>query len=252
MNKLKVALLEDNKDQLKDRKINLEENNLANVVIWSTNSSEFIEKVNSEKPDALLLDIDLGNDSMTGLDVAYKLKLPVMFVSGHNAKNLKDIESLQREFDFPVEHITKPFTEKDFIKTATRFLKEVNEQLNATFVYLDFKDSKKNKIAVDSIVYLESETGNSGASNNKRIFFTDRKPETLFDFSFSKMESQGFDSNLFVMPHRSFRVNIKKKICYNKNNHTIDVKVMNENGKEEIKHIPVSENYQNLIKNLLR
>ncbi len=251
MNQLKVALLEDNKDQLKDRKINLEENNLANIVIWSTNSDEFIEKVNNEKPDALLLDIDLGNDSMTGLEVAYKLKLPVMFVSAHNAKNLKDIESLQREFDFPVEHITKPFTEKDFIKTAARFLKEVNEQLNTTFVYLDFKDSKKNKIAVDSIVYLESETGNSGASNNKRIFFTDRKPETLFDFSFSKMESQGFDSNLFVTPHRSFRVNAKKRIRYN-NNHTIDVKIMNENGKEEIKQIPVSENYQKLIKNLLR
>lgn len=251
MNQLKVALLEDNKDQLKDRKINLEENGLAKVVVWSTNSSDFIEKVNNEKPDALLLDIDLGNDSMTGLDVAYKLKLPVMFVSGHNAKNLKDIESLQREFDFPVEHITKPFTDKDFIKTATRFLKEVNEQLKAAFIYLDFKDSKKNKIATDSIVYLESETGNSGASNNKRIYFTNRKPETLFDFSFSKMESQGFDNNLFVQTHKSFRVNAEKIKRYN-NNHTVDVEVMNENGKKEVKQIPVSENYQKPIKSLLR
>lgn len=251
MNKLQVAILEDNKDQLKDRKMNLEENGLAKVVLWATNSNDFIEKVNKEKPDALLLDIDLGNDSMTGLDVAYKLKLPVMFVSGNNDKKLKDIESLQREFDFPVEHITKPFTEKDFIKTATRFLKEVNEQIKSAFVYLDFKDTRKIKIAVDTIVFLESETGNSGASNNKRIYFTDRKPETLYDFSFSKMSELGFDTNYFVQTHKSFRLNITKHRGYN-NNHTISVEVMNEFGKMEVKSIPVSENYQKHIKGLLR
>lgn len=252
MNKLKVAILEDNKEQLKDRKMNLEENGLAKVVVWASNSSEFLEKVNQEKPDALLLDIDLGNnDSMSGLDVAYKLKLPVMFVSAHNAKNLKDIEILQREFDFPVEHITKPFIEKDFIKTATRFLKEVKEQLNDAFVYLDFKDMRKVKIAIDTIVYLESETGDSGASNNKRIYFIDRKPETLYDFSFSKMGELGFDTTLFVKTHKSFRINIRKHICYN-NNHTISVQVMNDSGICEFKQIPVSENYQKTIKGLFR
>jgi DNA-binding LytR/AlgR family response regulator len=251
MNKLKVAILEDNKVLLKDRKMNLEDNNLARVVVWSTNSTDFIEKVNSEKPDALLLDIDLANDSMSGLEVAYKLKLPVMFVSAYNAKNLKDIETLQREFDFPVEHITKPFTEKDFIKTATRFLKEVNDLLKTSFVYLDFKDTRKVKIAVNTIVYLESETGNSGASNNKRIYFTDRKPETLYDFSFSKMAESGFDPNIFVQTHKSFRLNINKHKGYN-SNHTINVEVMNDFGKMEIRQIPVSENYQKSIRALLR
>jgi len=251
MDKLKVALLEDNKDQLKNRKLNLEENGLAKVVVWSTNSSEFIEKVNSEKPDALLLDIDLGNDSMTGLDVAYKLKLPVLFVSGHNADKLKDIESLQREFDLPVAHITKPIIDKDFIKTATSFLKEVSDRLKASFVILDLKGNGKKKIPVANIVYLETETGGSGASNNKRIYFTDQKPETLIDFSFSKMESFGFDCKVFVQTHKSYRVNAEKIIIYN-NNHTVDVEVMNQNGKNEIKQIPVSDNYQKPIKILLR
>jgi len=244
MNKLKVALLENNRDQLKDRKLNLEENDLANVVAWATNSDEFIAKVRSEKPQALLLDIDLGNDSMTGLEVAYKLKLPVMFVSGYNAKNLKDIETLKREFDIPVEHITKPFSDKDFIKTATKFLREVTEQLKAEFIYLDFKESKRNKIPIDTIVYLESDTGNSGASNNKRIYFTDRKPEIVFDFSFTKMEEKGFDKNLFIQTHKSYRVNVEKIIRYNKN-HTVEVIVINEAGKKENKQIPVSTNYQN-------
>ena len=251
MNKLKVAILEDNKEQLKERKLNLEEHSLARVIVWSTNSTDFIEKVNKEKPDALFLDIDLGNDSITGLEVAYKLKLPVMFVSGHNAKNLKDIESLKREFDFPVEHLTKPFIEKDFIKTAARFLKEVEDQHKAEFINLDIKGNRKINVPVDSIVYLESETGNSGASNNKRIYFTDRKPETLNDFSFSKMAKLGFDPNKFIQPHKSFRLNIGKFRGYN-NNHTLDLEVMNDSGKMEIKQIPVSENYQKNIKGLLR
>lgn len=250
MNKLKVAILEDNKEQLKDRKLNLEENGLADVIVWSTNSSEFIELANQKKPDALLVDIDLGNDNITGLEVAFKLKLPVMFVSGHNAKHLKDIEKLQREFEFPVEHITKPFTEKDFIKTATIFLKEVSEQLKAAFIYLDFNNSKRNKIPVNTIVFLESETGKSGESNNKKIYFTNRPPEVLIDFSFSKMENYGFDPKIFIKTHRSYRVNAKKIDCYN-NSHKVTVEYMNHNGKMEIKEIPVSLNYQRGIKKAL-
>jgi len=245
MNKLNVAILEDNKDQLKDRKLNLEESGLANVVVWATNSSEFLEKVNQEKPNALLLDIDLGNnDSMSGLDVAYKLKLPVMFVSGHNAANLTKIENLNREFDFTVEHITKPFTDSEFIKTATRFLREVREQLLAAFVYLDFKDSKRNKVAVDTIVFLESETGKSGESNNKKIYFTDRKPETLFDFTFKNMEQLGFNKNKFLTIHRSFVVNEKHIKSYKQSTHEIEVQFLNFSGKSEHKLLKVSENFK--------
>jgi len=245
MNKLKVAILEDNKDQLKDRKLNLEESGLANVVVWATNSSEFFEKVNQEKPDALLLDIELGNnDSMSGLDVAYKLKLPVMFVSGYNAANLTKIENLNREFDFTVEHITKPFTDAEFIKTATRFLREVGEQLLSSFVYLDFKDTKRNKIAVDSIVYLCTDKANGSESNNKLIYFTDKKPEILIDFSFSKMELFGFNKNKFLTVHRSFIVNEKHIKSYKKSTHEIEVEFYNSAGKPERKLLRVSENFK--------
>jgi len=245
MNPLKVAILEDNKDQLKDRKMNLEESGLAKVVVWATNSSDFLEKVNNEKPDALLLDIDLGNnDSMSGLDVAYKLKLPVMFVSGHNAANLAKIENLNREFDFAVEHITKPFTDTEFIKTATRFLREVREKLLSSFVYLDFKDTKRNKITVDTIVYLCADKANGSESNNKLIFFTDRKPEILIDFSFSKMEQLGFNKNKFLTVHRSIIVNEKHIKSYKKSTHEIEVEFHNSSGKPERKLLKVSDNFK--------
>lgn len=245
MNLLKVGILEDNKDLLKERKLNLEENNLAIVSIWATNSNEFLEKVNQEKPDALFLDIDLGNaDTMSGLDVAYKLKLPVLFVSGHNAENILKIENLAREYDFIVDHITKPFTDSEFIKTTKRFLNEVLEQKNSSFVMLDFKDYKNVRIPVDSIVYLESEPGNSGASNNKKIYFTDRKPETLFDFSFKNMESLGFNKNKFLEIHRSYRLNVRHIKSKRKSTQEFEVEIMNSMGNIETRFLKISENFR--------
>lgn len=242
--KLNVAILEDNPSLLKDHKLNLEATDLVNVVAFATNSTKFLNNEKTRTADALLLDIDLGGSSnMSGLEVAYKLKLPVLFVSGHNAPNLKEIEKLENEFDLIVDHITKPFTEKEFLKKATKFINEVLESLESKFVLLDFADCKRNKIMPDKIVFLESETGKSGASNNKRIFFTDKEPETLNNFSFVDMEKLGFDSKIFIQPHKSFRVNISKVKCYN-NEHTLDVEIKNDLGKNEVKKIPVSENYR--------
>lgn len=249
MDKLKIAILEDNEILLKERKRDIEDSDLAKVIIWSTNSSDFLKKINETKPDALFLDIDLGNsDNMTGIEVAYLLKLPVMFVSSYNGQNLKDIEKLQSEFDIPVEHITKPFTEKEFLKIASIFLKKIKNQFNLSFVYLNLKDSPRTKIEVESIVYLESETGKSGASNNKRIFFTNRKPDTLIDFSFSKMGEIGFDMNQFIQIHKSYRFNVNKYNSYNVNNHTLLVEVMNDSGKKVTVHLPVSENYRKEVR----
>ena len=62
-------------------------------------------------------DIEFSNNyNMSRFDVTYKLNLQVMFVSNHNAANLTKIENLQKEFDFTVEHITRPFTDAEFIK----------------------------------------------------------------------------------------------------------------------------------------
>ena len=82
--KWKVGLLEDNQALLKDLKSIVEQLDSIQVVCYATNSSDFIAKVESTQPQILLLDIDLVNDSMTGLDVAKLLKRPVIFVSGKN------------------------------------------------------------------------------------------------------------------------------------------------------------------------
>jgi CheY-like chemotaxis protein len=250
--KLKIAILEDNKEFLKDRKQNLVESELVDVVAWATNSGEFISKVKECKPEALLLDIDLGGDSMNGLDIAYKLKLPVLFVSGYNPTRLKEIETLKREFDLVVDHITKPFSERDFIKTVSRFVSEVSAAYKTRYIHLDFGETKRNKVNIDTIVYLCAEKESGSESNNKKIFFTDRKPEILIDFSFSKMEEKGFSKNDFITIHKSFRVNADKIKHYNKITHEIEVEVFFNTGKHEKRQLPVSENFRNGMPGLRR
>jgi DNA-binding LytR/AlgR family response regulator len=243
MSKLKVAILEDNLNLLKDLKESLEETKQVEVVVYATNSNEFLDKVNVANPEALLLDIDLGGDSMNGLDIATKLKLPVLFVSGKTIEFNHSIEELNMNTAIPVYHISKPITIEKLNKILPKFINEINSINKAKFVYLDFADSKRNKIFVDKIVFIETDRGNSGASNNKVIYFTDRPPKILFNFTLSKMEEKGFDKTKFIKIRSSHRVNVDKIICYN-NNHEVEVMAMSENGEAEIKKLSVTEDFR--------
>jgi DNA-binding LytR/AlgR family response regulator len=244
MSKLKVAILEDSPMLLKSLEEDLEETQIVEVIVRATNSTEFLEKINATKADALVLDIDLGGDSMTGLDIATNLKLPVLFVSGKTRDFYQGIEELNINSTIPVEHISKPITLDKLKKILPKFINEINAINRAKFIRLDFSDSKQNKIAIETIVFIETETGNSGASNNKRIYFTDRNPETLFNFSLTKMEDKGFDKTQFIQIRSSHRVNADKIIRYNNSTHEIEVEVFKSIGKTEIKKLPVSENFR--------
>lgn len=229
---------------LKSLEEDLEETQIVEVIVRATNSTEFLEKINATKADALVLDIDLGGDSMTGLDIATNLKLPVLFVSGKTRDFYQGIEELNINSTIPVEHISKPITLDKLKKILPKFINEINAINRAKFIRLDFSDSKQNKIAIETIVFIETETGNSGASNNKRIYFTDRNPETLFNFSLTKMEDKGFDKTQFIQIRSSHRVNADKIIRYNNSTHEIEVEVFKSIGKTEIKKLPVSENFR--------
>ncbi len=244
MSKLKVAILEDSPMLLKSLEEDLVETQLVEVIVRATNSTEFLEKINATKADALVLDIDLGGDSMTGLDIATNLKLPVLFVSGKTRDFYQGIEELNINSTIPVEHISKPITLDKLKKILPKFINEINAINQAKFIRLDFSDSKQNRIGIDTIVFIETETGNSGASNNKRIYFTDRKPETLFNFSLTKMEDKGFDKTQFIQIRSSHRVNADKILRYNNNTHEIEVEVFKAICKTEIKKLPVSENFR--------
>jgi len=244
--KLKVAVLEDSKTLLKDLIQILDETRLVDVVAWATNSDEFIEKVKVTSPEALILDIDLSGDNMSGLDIAGKLKLPVLFVSGKIGDFYKNIEDLNLDSKAVIEHISKPITAEKLGKILQKFIDQINALNRMQFVYLDFPDSKRNKIAVDTIVYLGTDKNKGSESNNKEIYFSNRKSEILIDFSFTKMAEKGFGKNTFITIHKSFRVNVNRILSYKKHTHEIEVSVFTASGTSEIKLLPVSANYRSI------
>jgi CheY-like chemotaxis protein len=250
MSKLKAALLDDNKEQLTLNQQMLERLGLVSVVTACKSSEAFLEDVQTSQPEILFLDLNLGDSYMTGMEVAFKLKLPVLFVSSNTGQFIKEIEMLKRNYDLCVDHITKPFTEEEFIKTTARFLKEIELFKKEEFIHLDFGTTKRNKIAINSIVYLSTDKNNGAESNNKQIHFNNRKPENLIDFSFSKMEEKGLLKSNFITIHKSFRVNSKHIKAYHKSTESIEVEVFTFQGKIESKYLQVSENYQPLVKQL--
>jgi DNA-binding LytR/AlgR family response regulator len=238
----KLAILEDNDELLEDRKRNLESIEHACVVAASNNSTDFLRQVRETKPDAILVDIDLRNDSMNGLDIAYKLNLPVLFVSSDNPRHIKDLENLKLEHDLIVDHITKPFTDKAFIKTVERFIKDIYIRNAAEY---KFQESQTRQgYHYDKIVFLSADKMEGSESNNKMIYFNDQPPKKLIDFSFKNMENHGFHPHHFLTIHRSFRVNKRHIKHYDKERFVIIVDAYSSTGKLEEKKLPVSENYR--------
>ncbi|WP_378106380.1 LytR/AlgR family response regulator transcription factor [Chryseobacterium sp. sg2396] len=250
-NSYSLALLEDNPKQLEKLESYLLKISNVEIVLKSRSSEDFFEQLKTVKPDILVADLDLGNDSMTGMEIAQELKIPVFFASINTADYIEDIEDLKREADICVNHITKPFTGEQFFKSFSRFLKEVCLFSELQYVYLDFNKTRGNRIALDDIVYLCADKQAGSESNNKQIHFINRSHENLIDFSFSRMQEKGFPKSHFITIHKSFRVNRKYIKCYHKKTETVEVFLYDDQGKIKSHHLPVSENYQSEIRRFL-
>ncbi|SFH77977.1 LytR/AlgR family response regulator transcription factor [Halpernia frigidisoli] len=244
----RIALLEDNTKRLDKLESYLSKIPNVEIVLKSKTSDYFLDEVGSAHPDILIADLNLGNDSMTGIEVAQEIKIPVFFTSNNPEKYVRQIEQLKRDADICVDHLTKPFKEEEFSKSFKRFLQEVSFFNSLQYVYLDFNKTKRNAIAIHEIVYLCADKMAGSESNNKQIHFINRAAENLIDFSFSKMEHKGFLKTQFVTIHKSFRVNKKYIKCYHRKDEEVEITIYDEIGKTKSHRLPVSENYHIVIK----
>jgi DNA-binding LytR/AlgR family response regulator len=245
--KWKVAILEDDIFQLKDLKETLTALPNIDVVSWSTGSLEFVSKVEESRPDMIIVDINLNGDPSSGILVAHRLRLPVLFASANNAAYLKDIESLKRDHDVLVDHITKPIREEDLIKTINRFVRDLTLRRSLSLIWLKLGESRQ-KIEQQDIVYIGTDKNFGSESNNKVIGFKNREKEVLIDFSFVKMHEMGFDMNLFMQIHKSFVVNRQHIQSYDSRLKIVKVYVFTKNGNIELTSLPVSDNYKDRLK----
>ncbi|MGV9005026.1 response regulator [Flavobacterium sp.] len=121
MSKLKAALLDDNKEQLLVNQQLLENYGLVTVVSACTSSEAFLAEVKISQPDILFLDLNLGDSYMTGMEVAFQLKIPVLFVSSDTAKYIKEIEKLKKGIRFVCGSYYQTFYRKRIPKDNSLF-----------------------------------------------------------------------------------------------------------------------------------
>jgi hypothetical protein len=129
-----------------------------------------------------------------------------------------------------------------------KFISHIDFDDKTEYVNLSFKNGRLAKIKISDISFLESNKNHGSKSNNKRIYFKNRRPEILVDFSYSKMEGSGFSKTQFLTSHKQYRFNKEHCIEYNNPNHTIHISAINELGEEEIFKVPVSDNYRKIVK----
>lgn len=244
MRKLKVAVLEDSKPLLKDLIQDLGDTKLVEVIAYATDSDSFLEKVQQTKPDALLLDIDLAGESMNGLDIANKLALPVLFLSGKTKDYFERMEELNINSHLPIEHITKPITLDKLNKILPKFIASVQTVLQKKEITLSFLGGEKSKIELAHIVYISAEKEHGSASQNKRVHFTNRKPETLVDIAFKDLVEKGLQKDTFITIHRAFLVNVNHIQEYNRKDNLISIEYFSAQGQMQQEWLPVSENYR--------
>lgn len=200
-----VAILEDNETLLKDICTEVRDTELLEIIIHSTNSKDFLEAVRIKSPDCVLLDIRLSVESITGIDICNQIEKPTLFLSGETRDYYQNIEELNMKFAFPVMHLTKPITKEKLDKILPKFIKAFKWGKHDS-IYLSI-NSIKTKVQFDDIAYIE--TVPNGKSNNKIIYFKNREPGQLKDFSLKKMAQAGFPEDQFIAISSARTVNIK-------------------------------------------
>lgn len=248
MTKYKAAVLDDNPILLKETCELVDKTNKVSIVFSSESPLHFIQNVMEYSPDFLILDIELGAGGIKGIDVSNKLKIPTLFVSGFIRDCFLNIEELNFSYDFPVDHVSRPITEQKICRAIHKFIISIESYRKKNDTFLLFKNKyKEERIDLDTIVFLATDKEHGAASNNKVVYFTNRKPEILVDFSFSKMASRGLTEDKFMQIRGSHYVNKNRITEYNKKEHTVRVNVMDFDRNIVSKDLDVSENYRPMV-----
>lgn len=246
MSKIKIAILEDNKLLLKDLKKDFEKTELVEVVACATNSSDFIDKVKAEMPDAIAVDIELPGDSMNGVDVANMLELPTLWVSGNTRDYIDRIVELNLKPAVITEILSKPITDSKINGILPKFVERVLDKKRKRIVPLKILREGIVMIEVDSIVYLTTEGESSG---NCVIYFSNRPPGTLINYPLKKVEEWDIEKT-FLQISGSVRVN--RKCVTQRLPNKLKVYLLNNGGKKDEKWLDISEGFQPAIRKLFR
>ncbi|MEP6673640.1 MAG: response regulator [Ferruginibacter sp.] len=241
MSRIKIGIVED-EVIIADNLSNTLSNLGYDVAEPAASFAEAIAMIESEKPDLLLLDIQLKGKK-DGIDLAFKIKedykLPFIFLTAN-----ADAATVQRaKLAEPPAYLVKPFSKDDLYTSIEICLynssKNKNEKqegdqnnyiLNDTIFIKE--GSSFHKVRFSDILYLESE------HVYVQVFTAEKK--FLVRTSMQQYLTH-FDEKKFIRIHRSYVVNIEQI-------QSINAEYVIINGIQ----LPISKTYQEELLNRLR
>lgn len=205
---LNVAVLEDNPILLKELVAKINELKLAKVIFKSQYSADFIENLdqNINNIDALLLDIDLSGDSMSGIDIANQYDLPVLFITGKTREYIERIEESKLSSKHPIDFLTKPSSDDKLTTIFEKFRTQIQAYKNNYIIELKFVNDFRKSIPQDDIILIESVPGSN--SNDKLVYLkSSEEPKKMSKLSLENFFDKGLSKEKFTKTHQSFLIN---------------------------------------------
>jgi len=206
------------------------------------NYTEAMEMLEQNKPDLLLLDIQLSGKK-DGIDVAQKLnelyKIPFIFLTANS-----DGETIDRAKKVkPHAYIVKPFNKEELFAAIEIAFSNYSDNRNKAaatsnqpyaandFVFL--KDGKHfHKVLYSEIAYLESD-------NNYTSVYLTTKKKLMVRSPFTEF-LETLPTSMFIRVQRSYAVNITRI-------DSLELDDVNIGGAK----VPVSKSYRELLMKLL-
>lgn len=206
MDKVKIGIVED--DEILSRNIHIILNELGyETTVPATNYEEAMTMIESQKPDLVMLDIQLDGEK-DGIDVAEainkRFKIPFIFLTSSADKNT--IERAKKVF--PPAYLIKPFNKPDLYSSieiclynfskATKPMEVTDSYVNKDYIFI--KDGYYfHKVKTSDIFYLESDHVYVNVyTASKKISVR----ASLNDYV------ENFSKDVFFRPHRSYAVNL--------------------------------------------
>ncbi len=218
---MKIAIIDDEpQNRLVIRKIIEHNCPQLDIVVDEGSVEKAIEKINSQKPDLVFLDIRLKNG--TGFDIVEKLAYSpkIIFTTAYSEYALKAFKV------HAVDYLLKPIDEQELISSVAKLEKLLAvKPPQAAHAYAYTLNGEKKSIGYDEVFYFESAGTNTYlATETERI---------LLEKNIGEVEKE-LPATKFYRTHHNYIVNIK-------NIRSIDVK---RNGQINLANdvtIPVSQ-----------
>ena len=175
------------------------------VIGRADNSVDALRIIEEEKPDLILMDIDIKGD-LTGIQIAEKIKhadIPVLFITSFNDQEHYNKAAQTNHIGYMIKPVNK-FTLRAAIESAFRKLANESKEEQA-FPFKDTIFFKKRgllyRIKISSILFVRADNEYTTTISSKGQFVSSMRLFEIYELL------KPFN---FIKTHRSYIVNLNK------------------------------------------